>query len=239
MEVEKRFIRNYLSKTKYQTGKLSAFFILTLCLIASLFYWDQSFAFSHLLSASKTNVFEQNEFWRLFTTSFIHGDIEHLLANSLMLFILTYFVTAFFGAGISILLSFIMGIGINYIVISQYAQDTTLVGASGVIFYLWGFWLIQYVFINTHMSLFSRLVRVGGIFLILLVPTSYDPATSYLAHYIGFAIGLVIGSIYFAIKRNYIRSFEFWEYRYIPNLEEQDREVDELLANYSADSSRL
>lgn len=230
MNVEKKFVRNYLSKQKYQTGKLAAFFILTLCLVASMFYWDTSYSVSSYLSADKGHVFNSHEYWRLFTTSFIHGDIEHLMSNSLMLFILTYFVTAFYGASLSLGIGFLMGIVINSIVILQYGENTTLVGASGVIYYLWGFWLVLYVCITKHLSIISRLIRVFGIFLILLVPTTYSPSTSYLAHYIGFILGAVIGAIYYFVRRKYIASFEFWEYRVVPDFEEQDRLLEESIS---------
>ena len=227
MNVEKKFVRNYLSKQKYQTGKLAAFLILALCLIASLFYWDTTNSVSALLSANKSLAFNSGEYWRLFTTSFIHGDIEHLMSNSLMLFILTYFVTAFYGSFISLGVGFLMGIVINSIVILQYGDNTSLVGASGVIYYLWGFWLVLYVCITKHMSVMSRLIRVFGIFLILLVPTTYSPSTSYLAHYVGFILGTVVGAIYYLLKRKHIASFEFWEYRVVPDFEEQDRLIEQ------------
>lgn len=230
MDVEKKFIRNYLSKQKYNSGKISAFFILTLCFVLSLFYWDTTSILSPILSANKKLVFETGEYWRLFTTSFIHGDIEHLMSNSLMLFILTYFVSAFYGSFISIGLGFIMGIVTNAVVIYQYGENTTLVGASGVIYYLWGFWLVLYVCITKHMSIFKRLIRVFGIFLILLVPTTYSPSTSYLAHYIGFAVGVVVGIIYYFFKRNKISSFEFWEYRVVPDFEKQDELIEKEFA---------
>lgn len=230
MHVEKKFVRNYLSKQKYHSGKIAAFFILTLCLVASLFYWDTSNSISQLLSANKELTFKSGEYWRLFTTSFIHGDIEHLMSNSLMLFILTYFVTAFYGSFISLGVGFLMGIVINSIVILQYGENTTLVGASGVIYYLWGFWLVLYVCITKHISFISRLVRVFGIFLILLVPTTYSPTTSYLAHYVGFGLGAVIGIMYYSLKRKHIASFEFWEYRVVPDFEEQDRLIEESLS---------
>lgn len=225
MEVEKRFIRNYLTKQKFNYGKLTSFFVLSLCFVLSLFYWDSSIEISKFLSASKEQVFTNKEYWRLFTTSFVHGDIEHLMSNSLMLFILTYFVTAFYGGLVSMGLAYFMGVGINYFVISQYVQNTTLVGASGVIYFLWGFWLIMYVCISKQMPLISRLLRIGGIFLILLVPTTYSPSTSYLAHYFGFVLGFASGLIYYLFNRKKILGFEFWEYRVIEDFEENEKEL--------------
>ena len=137
-----------------------------------------------------------------------------------MLFILTYFVTSFYGSFISVGLGFIMGMIINYFVISGYQTDTTLVGASGVIYYLWGFWLVLYVCISKHMHIIGRLIRIGGIFLILLVPTTYSPSTSYMAHYIGFGVGFITGLVYYLLNHKKIAEFEFWEYRVVEELED-------------------
>ncbi len=224
MEIEKRFIENYLTHRKYSYGKLFSFLFIGLCVVFSQFYWDQSLSLSQYLSANPKLVFEENELWRLFSTSFVHGGIEHLLSNSLMLFILTYFVTSFYGASVSFGLGILAGAIINAFVIMQYENNTTLVGASGIVFFLWGFWLILYLFIETQYSWPSRLLRVFGVFIILLVPTSYVPNTSYLAHYFGFILGLAFGSSYFLLHKQRIRSYEKWEYRVVsgpePNLEQ-------------------
>lgn len=216
MEIEKKFIRNFLSKPHNNHGKVAAFFIITVCTIMSLFYWDKSYEISTALAASKDLIFVKHEYWRLFTTTFIHGDIKHLLSNSLMLFILTYFVTSFYGLTISLVLSSIMGMLINYVVISQYQVNTTLVGISGVIYFLWGFWMILYLFIETHMSFIKRLIRVVGVFLILLIPTTYSPQTSYMAHYFGYFVGVGCAIIYYLLNYRNFSAFEQWEYREVP-----------------------
>jgi rhomboid protease GluP len=220
MEIEKKFMHNYLSFKKHTYGKLAGFFILALCTIMSNFYWDKSFGLSSYLSANASLVVEHNEYWRLFTTTLIHGDLEHLLSNSLMLFILTYFVTAFYGGIVSIVWSLLMGMLTNLIVISQYTNElTTLVGASGVVFYLWGFWLVLYVLIQRQMSLINRLLRVGAVFLVLLIPSSYSPTTSYMAHYVGFLIGAGNGLLYFILFYKKIFSYETWEYKVIEDVD--------------------
>lgn len=219
--IEKKFIRNYLTVQKFSSGKVAAWFVLTLCLVLSMFYWDSSSPISSYLSANPQLVFDNKEYWRLLTTTFIHGDIHHLMSNSLMLFILTYFVTAFYGSKVSIMLSYFMGMIINLIVLDQYQQNTTLVGASGIVYYLWGFWMSLYIGISKHLSFIKRLVRVGGIFLILLVPTSYSPNTSYMAHYLGYALGMITGTIYYFINKKDLLKFELWEYRVIEDVDDE------------------
>lgn len=228
MEVERKFRRNYLTTRKFNYGKTMAFLFIGFCVVLSQFYWDKSFALSKLLSASQVLVFDKGEYWRLFTTSFIHGDLEHLLSNTLMLFILVYFVTSFYGALVSIVLSSLMGILINFITISQYGQDTTLVGASGLVYFLWGFWLVLYVCIEKQMSLIRRLVRVFGIFFILLIPTTYSPTTSYMAHYVGLVLGVLNGFLYYLMNHTKIVSYEHWDIKFVSPPTPEEVEIYQL-----------
>ncbi len=215
MEVEKRITANFLSFQKHGYGGIAAFFIIGACFIMSNFYWDSSQYYSTYLNASWDLVVNKGEYWRLFTTSFIHGDLDHLLSNTLMLFVLTYFVTSFYGIWASLILSFTLGTVINFVTLSQYSPETTLVGASGIVYYLWGFWLVLFVCIEKRMSLIRRIVRVMAIFFVLLIPTTYSPSTSYLAHYFGFIIGGLSGSLFYFVRYGHISKFEKWEYRII------------------------
>lgn len=221
MRIEKTFVRNFLSSRHNNWGVLAGASFLTICFIMSLFYWDKSYPISSFLSASRDTIFVNGEYWRLFTTSFIHGDLQHLLANSLMLYILTYFVTSFYGGLQSLIVSSIMGVAINLFVLYQYQTNTTLVGASGIVYYLWGFWLTLYFFIQTHQTVLGRILRIGAVFFILLIPTQYSPSTSYLAHYFGFLIGLGVGCLYYLLKRKKLHSFEIWKFKVI-----QDDDLD-------------
>lgn len=230
MVYEKKFIQNYLTKPKSEYGQLAALFFILLCLIFSYLYWNDPQSIGSYLAANKSSVFVDGQYWRLFTTSLVHGDMKHLGANSLMLFILIYFVTSFYGVMNSLLISFGMGALINAITISFYTSQTTLVGASGILYYLWGFWLVLYLGIETHRSFFARMLRVMGVFFILLVPTSFDPQTSYTAHYVGLALGALWGMIFYLFKRNRFKSFEIWQ-EIIP-VDQQEEE----LATYHGES---
>lgn len=224
MYTEKKFIQNYLSKAKNDYGQLAGLFFLLVCMIFSYIYWYDFQDWAKHLTANKLLVFEKGEYWRLFTTSLVHGDIKHLGVNSLMLFILIYFVTSFYGALNSLGISFLMGGVINAITIWFYKDATTLVGASGILYYLWGFWLVLFLGIETQRTIWARLVRVLGVFFILLVPTSFDPQTSYTAHYVGLLIGIIWGGIIFIFYKSYFKSFEQWEVKLF--LEEDDEIID-------------
>lgn len=213
---------NYLSKPKFKYGKLVSFFMVTLCFLFSQFHWNGQFISD--TGASYANAIEAGEFWRLFTTLFVHGDMGHLLSNLLMLFILSYFVAAFFGELKTIIISVTLGALTNFVVLNLYEPQVTLVGASGIVYLLWGFWLIHYLCIQTQMSLVSRLLRVGAIFFILLIPTTYSPQTSYLAHYVGFSLGLIAGFLHFWLNRQRIKLAEQWDVRVVFDTDEYDDE---------------
>lgn len=208
MEQTKVFISNYLSKIRYPGAKYFGFGIILFCYFMSQLYWQHPLGSS--LFASKSNIFEQEEFWRIFTSTFIHADLRHLLANSLMLFILSIVTVSFYGIFFTSGFILISGAVINYITLYSHGKDISLVGASGVVFCLWGFWLILYFFLETHKTVIGRILRIGAVFLVLLVPSSYDPQTSYRAHYIGFIVGVLFGIVYYFLNSSRLRDFEKW-----------------------------
>jgi rhomboid protease GluP len=226
MAIEIKLTKTFLSNKKFNYGVLFAFGIVAACLILSNFYWHHTFDLNLWLIAKPSTVFEQGQYWRLLTTIFVHADLEHLLSNSMMLFILTYFVTSFYGAIFGPLLSLVMGSVINYIVLKSYNADIGIVGISGVIYYLWGFWLTLYIFIDKRSSFIRRVINSTGLFLILLIPSKFNPNTSYLAHYLGFAIGVITALVYYPFKRKFFNSFLKYEYKFIPDFEEDDDEID-------------
>lgn len=192
----------YLQKKKYSHGLVAALGALSLCLIISLFYWDPNETLSSFIPASAEMVFVKGEYWRLLTSVFAHADLDHLLSNSLMLVFLTYFVDSFYGL-VTTVSAFLLGALVNLVSLQWIGGDTVLVGASGVVYLLWGFWLSLYLLIQKNLSLINRILRVGAVFLILLIPTVYSPRTSYFAHYFGFVLGCAwgLGAYYFGPKR--------------------------------------
>ena len=216
MRIKTTFIQNYLTREKIFGGKYFAIGLVLFSGLLSHLYWNASFGSQ--LEASSEMVFQKFEFYRLFTSSFIHGDIKHYLSNSLMLFILAYFVSSFFGKIFTFFLSLFGGALINFLVLEISPMPMTLVGASGIVYLLWGFWLMLYTKLQTQLSRTSRFLRVGAITLILLVPTSYTPNVSYQAHFYGLVIGILSGYIYYITKKDFLKSFESWDVKF--NMEE-------------------
>lgn len=175
----------------------------------SQIYWI--YPEGELLFASRANIFAEGEYWRLVTSTFIHGDLSHFLANSLMLFILSVVTYSFYGAFFTTTFVILSGTIINLLTLYSHSKEISLVGASGVVYCLWGFWLILYFCLERHKTVIGRILRIGAVFLVLLVPSSYDPQTSYRAHYIGFVVGVFIGLFYFAARFRKLYSFEKWK----------------------------
>lgn len=214
MEVQKKFVSNFLTKRHHKLGGFISFFFLSLCLLISYFYWSKNLEMSHLLAANADLVFKKKQFWRLITSLFVHADLKHLLSNSMMLGFLCYFVASFYNK-LTLSFLFIFGGAItNALCLLFYPAHVYLVGASGVIFLLWGFWLVLFMGIETRYGLISRTIRAVGVFLILLVPTSYSPQTSYLAHYMGFFIGMLGGIMYYFIFKDRILAYEQWSFKF-------------------------
>ncbi|MBT4790268.1 MAG: rhomboid family intramembrane serine protease [Halobacteriovoraceae bacterium] len=233
MTIESKLVKTYLNHPRYPNAKITAIFLLLLSIILSNFHWHDMNALAPFLAAKKSQVFESGEYWRLFTTTFVHGNLEHLLSNSMMLVFLSYFVSAFYGQFLTFLATIITGALINYFVLYNSSLNITIVGISGVIYFLWGFWLILYLFIEQRITFFRRLINIIALFLILLIPTSYAPQTSYTAHYFGFFVGVVFAFIYYPFNSKKFKKYHFYEYRYIPNLEENTKHIETL---YSTDN---
>lgn len=207
----KRLVRNFLNTKKDNRAVFWSLLSLFACLIMSQIYWNYNPGMGDLLAASPDKVFKDGEYWRLLTSSFIHADMAHLLSNSLMLTVMGYFVVYNYGALAYPFFGFVAGIFINLIVISSYTSNTTLVGASGVVHYLWGFWFILYVFIQRHVPLNRRLMKVTAVGIFVLAPTEFKPQVSYYAHAVGLILGVVTAIPYYILNRKKYHSYEVWE----------------------------
>lgn len=221
IETKRVLVRNFLSRKNSHSFALPwALLTLVICYWMSYLYWKHPIG--EYLAASPQMVFTEGEYWRLFTSSLIHGDLGHFLSNSFMLALMGYFVSYHYGALMFPVLGFISGIFINLTVIWNYPDNVSLVGASGIVYWLWGFWLVLYIKIQKHISLSRRLMKVSAVGLFVLLPTEFNAQTSYFAHGAGLVYGMIFGLIYYLVNSKKISESEVWE--------EQVNYVDEELA---------
>ena len=194
---------------------------LMLFVVFSMLYWQQT-PFLSLLSASREQVIFQNEYWRLFSTLLVHDDFAHLASNSMFFFIFGYLLNGYFGGFVFPLLSLLLGGLVNGLVLAVYPAHSVILGASGMVYAMAGFWLALYCFIDRTQSVKMRIVKSVGVLLVLLFPQEFQPHVSYLAHAIGFLTGALSGSFYFLIYKVQMRKAEVLEEEPI---EEQAQEL--------------
>ena len=101
-----------------------------------------------------------------------------------------------------------IGCLITAVSLSTYAPGTRLLGASGVVYLMAGFWLTSYLFIERRLSMGKRLLRASGFGLIVLVPTVWDPSVSYRTHAIGFGAGILFAVVYYVKMGKELRKAE-------------------------------
>lgn len=162
------------------------------------------------LSANGYQVYEKGQYWKAFTTTLMHGDFVHLGHNTMFFVTFAVLLNFYFGFWIFPILSFLVGGLINLIALKVYGPEIYLVGISGVIYFMAAFWMTLFVGIERQMSLYRRLMITTGVSLILFFPDAFVQNVSYLAHGLGFGIGIILGGIYFGLKRSDLRKHEVW-----------------------------
>lgn len=184
-----------------------------LFLIASCFaHWNNVLNISELWPATRAQVFGEKQYWRLWTTLLVHADLGHLLANSLLFYILGYFLYGYFGAVVFPLYAFLMGGVTNAFSIYSYPEHVRLVGASGVVSWMGGAWLVLYFKLNTTATRTARALRSLGVAIMLFAPSeAFDPKISYRTHAIGFALGMLWGAAYYRWRRAEFKAAEIRE----------------------------
>lgn len=184
--------------------------VLLVFLLTSTFLWTQSTS-APLLTATREQVFGRHEYYRLFTTIGMHADLRHFLGNAIFFFIFGFLLHSYFGIFWFPVLSLVFGALINAITLALYPPEVTLLGASGVVYFMAGAWATLFFLIERKSHWMKRAVAAVGVSLILFFPTSYEPEVSYAAHGIGFAVGIIVALFYFNLRQEKIRAHEYWE----------------------------
>jgi membrane associated rhomboid family serine protease len=161
-----------------------------------------------LLSASRLQVVAQRELWRLLTTIAVHTDLLHLAANVPLVIFFGYLLYGYFGFWVYPAAILPLASVATLLSLLTYPPEVVLIGASGLVYLMLGFWLVLYAFIERTLPVKKRLLRAAGIALIVLVPTTVQPGVSYRTHFIACGLGMVAAMPYFLAKKEKIRSAE-------------------------------
>ena len=205
-----RPIKTYISKTHHQNGIIVSVAFLSFLFLCFHFYWQNYDGFSDSLIASGDLVFSQGQWYRAFTSIFIHADLNHLLSNSYMLFFLIYLNYSYFGPLLFPTLAIIFSTLINIIALYTYHPQIQLLGASGLAYLLGGCWLSLFILIDRRISFGLRVFKAIAIALIIFFPQSLVTEVSYRTHFFGFLLGILTGAVYFILKMKKIRRAELY-----------------------------
>lgn len=215
MVKESRLIQTLITtKPDSKSFLVSAGMLLIIGIVTQIF-WKDLYGVADLLPVSKKSLFVHGEVWRAFTATLIHADLGHYLSNAYMLFIFGYFIYGYFGAMVYPLYGFLLSGIVNALTVVTYPEETRLLGASGMVYWLGGFWLTSYFFIQRQHPPLNRTLRVLGIGVMVFFPTSFVPTTSYRAHAIGFGVGAAFAVLHFFLNKSSIRSYEAFKHIFV------------------------
>jgi len=220
--LKKTILDKKLSIKSLMVVVLYIFFIV---FISNLFFLN-SFSFQTTLPVSYNDVFNHNQFYRLFTATFVHSDYEHLGSNLLLFFPFSLYLFNSFGFYFFPFSAFFAGAIINFLAIQFMPEKTNLIGLSGVVYYVGFLWITLYFFNNRKLKIIKRFIKASGVALILFFPTMIRAEVSYLSHFIGAVLGVLIGIIaYFIFKKQWIA---YDEYELIEEYEDDILLIEEL-----------
>jgi rhomboid protease GluP len=200
---------NWLTRKPQESASLITLISTLIVILGSLVYWDNFFDLASLMPASHESIFVNHEYWRAWTTLFVHADQKHLLGNLFLFYIFGYFLSGYFSLSVFPVAAISMGGLTNLIVVWGMPSVSTLIGISGVVFWMGGAWLILYFLIDHRKTVLQRLIRSVGVALVLFMPSeTFDPSISYKTHLIGFALGILFGFLYYIFNFKLFRSAE-------------------------------
>jgi len=208
--VEIRIKSTLLSQKPREESFLIALLSVTVLLFVSLLCWRNP-SLLDLLAANRHQVVGEQEYWRLLTTTAIHADLTHFLSNAILFALFTFLLYGYFGFWVFPVAVVALGSLTNYLSLLTYSENVQLIGASGLVYLMAGFWLTTYVLVERTHPLKRRVLVAMGIALIVLVPSNLSPGVSYRTHAIGCGIGIVVALGYFQARKEQIRSLETFQ----------------------------
>ncbi len=142
-------------------------------------------------AVSAHSLFSEGRFDKLFLSMMSHGDGAHLLSNLLGFVGFGYLLKRHFGTLAFPIMPALAGVVTTILTLMTMPTHTGLIGSSGIVFAMVGLYVSLYFSLETRHSAAHKLVRVSGFLLVLFFPSEYSQTTSYMAHGIGFGVGIL------------------------------------------------
>ncbi|MFW7377312.1 MAG: rhomboid family intramembrane serine protease [Oligoflexus sp.] len=190
--------KGWLSQKPLPGSLNSPAFLVALCFLCSGLYWWSPWA--DQLVAPRGEVFQRP--WVLLSSILVHSDISHLASNSGLFLLFGWLLRAFIGRLAFPFLALIAGVVTQILSLITYHDRVVLLGASGMVYAMGGMWLCYYLFCEHRLSIASKVFRILGFAMIVLLPSQIQAQVSYRAHAIGFIVGFAIAGMSMAwVKR--------------------------------------
>ena len=97
---------NWLTRKLRPNAVFVAFFGLMILALGSMMAWSDFLGAGEWMVASGQTVFARGEYWRAWTSLFVHSDLGHFLSNSVLFFAFSFLLYGHFGFWVFPLTSF-------------------------------------------------------------------------------------------------------------------------------------
>jgi rhomboid protease GluP len=165
-------------------------------LLIGIFFWIQSRASADFQAVGLMDAVavSTGEWWRLFTSIFLHADLGHFAMNAAIGFFLLGLTMANVGRGLGLLAAYLAGAGGNVATWIVFSEGHRSLGASGMVMGCVGLLAAQSIFFRRSGSWKYALggVAAGALLFALL---GLSPNSDVLAHLGGFVSGLALGGV--------------------------------------------
>lgn len=202
---------NWLTRRPNRNAAFVALLSTLLLSLGSFFFWGDILGASSWMTGIPERVFSGHEYWRLWTGLIAHADLGHLLSNSVLFLAFAYLLYGHFGSWVFPGAALALGGLTNLVVLATMPSGASLLGISGVVYWMGGAWLALYFHLETRDKLAVRMLKAMGVGVVLFIPETILPEVSYLSHFVGFLNGLLFGTLYFRWNRQRFRRAEVVE----------------------------
>jgi len=188
--------RGWWQREIFRPGLLFDWGSLAWIILLVLFFWLDARLGLRAAGVMDTTAVAHGQWWRLFTSIWLHADLAHLAANAALGLVLLGLSMGQIGTGPGLLAAYLAGAGGNVIAWSLSAGTATSLGASGMVMGCLGI-LASHSLALQRGTRFSKRYLIAGLSagVMLFVLVGLSPGTYVQAHLGGFASGLVLGAL--------------------------------------------
>jgi rhomboid protease GluP len=211
--VETRIVlkETYLSRKPRGRSFDFSLLLLAILTLATFAYLNGIVGADQWMAASWNRAVTHHEYWRVFTTLFAHADLGHLLANAFLFLPFSYFLSGYYPRWFFPGLGFLLCGLLNFVVLATMPPSVSLVGVSGVVYWMGAAWLTLYLLIERRDPPRRRFGKAIIVTAALFLPDTVKPEVSYLSHYLGFIAGTLSGFGFYFLRRAEIRAEDRFE----------------------------